>query len=108
MFLTPVTFGGYSSEMKKALDRLIPLILPYFRFVRSDVHHVRRYLRNASLLAVGLMPRPNPDHERIFAQLVERNAINLHAPRARACFVHEDAVDKRPGIATALDEVIEG
>lgn len=108
VFLTPVTFGGYSSELKKALDRLIPLILPHFQFVNSEVHHVRRYPRYPSLLAVGLMPRPNSDQERIFAQLTERNAINLHAPSARACLVPEDTDEKRRRITKALDEAIGG
>ncbi len=30
VFLTPVIFGGYSSELKRALDHLIPNISPFF------------------------------------------------------------------------------
>ncbi len=30
VFLTPVTFGGYSSVLKGAVDRLIPLGSPFF------------------------------------------------------------------------------
>ena len=33
VWLTPVTFGGYSSELKKALDRIIPILLPYFQVI---------------------------------------------------------------------------
>jgi len=42
VLLTPITFEGYCSELKKAVDRVIPLILPYFLFVRHEVHHIRR------------------------------------------------------------------
>ena len=42
-FLTPVTFGGYSSELKKALDRCIGLVAPFSTRVRGEVHHRRRY-----------------------------------------------------------------
>jgi len=31
IFLTPVIFGGYSSELKKALDRLILILLLFLR-----------------------------------------------------------------------------
>ena len=30
IYLTPITFGGYSSELKKAVDRIICLISPFF------------------------------------------------------------------------------
>jgi len=35
-FVTPITFGGYSYQLKKAADRLIPLILPYFQLVGGE------------------------------------------------------------------------
>ena len=30
IYLTPVVFGSYSYQLKKALDRMIPLISPFF------------------------------------------------------------------------------
>ena len=30
IYLTPITFGGYSSELKRAVDRIICLISPFF------------------------------------------------------------------------------
>ncbi len=30
VYLTPVVFGGYSYQLKKVLDRMIPLISPFF------------------------------------------------------------------------------
>lgn len=108
VYVTPVTFGGYSSELKKGVDRLIPLILPYFTFVGREVHHIRRYRHYASLLAVGVLPRPDEIQERIFRKLVRRNSINFHAPDAEACFVYEDGIEGRPSLEDAWSEVIEG
>ncbi|MFC2078276.1 flavodoxin family protein [Candidatus Bipolaricaulota bacterium] len=106
VFVAPVTFGGYSSELKKAVDRLIPLILPYFTFVGREVHHIRRYPRYASLLGVGLLPRPDPKQEKVFRTLVRRNSINFHAPEAEVCFVYGDGTEGEPSFAEGLTEVI--
>ncbi len=80
IFLTPVTFGGYSSELKKALDRVMGLVSPFFIRVEGEVHHKERYEQYPRLLAIGLMEEGNPEKETIFHALVHRNAINMHSP----------------------------
>jgi len=104
-FITPVTFGGYSSILKHAVDRLIPLILPYFRKVNGEVHHVPRYESYPSLLGVGLAEEGRPDAERIFGTVVKRNAINMQAPRHAACVVPASCDDPRVVLSTVLPEV---
>ena len=80
IFLTPVTFGGYSSELKKALDRIICLVSPFFMKIRGEVHHRPRYEKYPRLMGVGFLSKKDHEMERIFSTLVERNAINSHAP----------------------------
>jgi multimeric flavodoxin WrbA len=80
IFLTPVTFGGYSSELKKALDRSISIISPFFIRIDGEVHHEPRYERYPSIVGVGVLPHPDEESEQIFKTLVGRNAINFHAP----------------------------
>jgi multimeric flavodoxin WrbA len=80
VYVTPVTFGGYSSELKKALDRTIPLISPFFTRVHGEIHHQKRYDRSPSLAVVGLLDAPDPEAEAIFQALVARNALNMHNP----------------------------
>ena len=106
-FVTPITFGGYSSELKKGIDRMIPLILPYFTFVGSEVHHIRRYPKAPNILGVGILPRPDEEQERIFRTLIRRNSINYHAPDAESFVGYEGDTGIRAGIGEALDEVIE-
>ena len=92
VYLTPVTFGGYSSELKKAVDHLIFTNLPFFRTVEGETHHQPRYDRSPNLLAIGVLPEHDADSERIFATLVERNAINMFAPAwAARIITHEQA-----------------
>jgi multimeric flavodoxin WrbA len=78
-WITPVTFGGYGPALKKALDRFIPNILPFFTKRRGEIHHPQRYDKRKRLLAFGTRPSPAAEAERIFHGLVQRNAINLNS-----------------------------
>ena len=80
VWLTPVRFGGYGSTLKRAMDRIIPLISPHFRFVDGEIHHRKRYRHYPRLLALGVLPRADAEAGRLFGTLVTRNAINMHAP----------------------------
>jgi multimeric flavodoxin WrbA len=77
VFFTPVTFGGYSSHLKKALDRIIGLILPFFTTIDGETHHQKRYDRYPRLVSIGTLPQPDPSSEAVFTSLVQRNALNL-------------------------------
>ena len=80
ILLTPITFGGYSSELKKAIDRLIPNELPFYTKIDEEIHHEPRYEQYPSLIGIGVLPSPDEESERIFKKLVSRNTINLHSP----------------------------
>jgi multimeric flavodoxin WrbA len=80
VFFTPVTFGGYSPELKKMVDRFIQLISPFFRMEHGEVHHPPRYAHRPRLMMVGVQRCPNPAEAHIFKTLAGRNAINFHPP----------------------------
>lgn len=103
VYFTPVTFGGVSSELKKALDRLIPNISPFFARVRGETHHQRRHARSPSLLGVGVQPNTDREAEAIFRGLVEDNATNLRSPRFASTVV---ASDRPAGLDEALRAAI--
>ncbi len=77
--LTPVTFGGYSSELKRMVDHQIQNILPFFANINGEIHHQKRYRRYPNMLTIGWMKEPNAPAEIIFRHLVHRNAINMYA-----------------------------
>jgi multimeric flavodoxin WrbA len=100
VWISPVTFGGVSSALKKALDRTIPSILPFFVETRGEIHHPQRYEKRRRLLAFGTLAATDPEAEEIFRNLIGRNAINFvplatetgivyetEAPQARAARV---------------------
>ncbi len=80
VFFTPVTFGGYSSDLKKALDRIISLVLPFFKKVNGETHHKLRYDKYPKLLAIGVMEEQDEESERIFENLFKRNVKNFFPP----------------------------
>ena len=80
VFFTPVTFGGYSPDLKKMFDRIIQLISPHFQIDHGEVHHPPRYVRRPRLVMLGVERRSNPHEAHIFKTLAGRNAINLHPP----------------------------
>ena len=90
VFLTPVTFGGYSSVLKKALDRTIPLLVPFFQKVSGEVRHVHRYDNQPRIMALGVLPRPDPAAEQLFRTLVSRNAMNFGAPERASAVITRD------------------
>lgn len=88
IYLTAVTFGGYSSALKGAVDRAICLVAPFFTRIDGEVHHQARYQHYPALLGVGVLPAPHPAQEQIFHTLVGRNAINLHAPQHSSAVIY--------------------
>jgi len=102
IYLTAVTFGGYSSALKQAVDRAICLVSPFFTRIDGEVHHQPRYDRYPALLGVGVLPAPHPAQEQIFHTLVGRNALNLHASQ------HSSAVIYRSQPPAAAAEALAG
>ena len=92
IWLTPITFGGYSSELKKALDRLIPILLPYFDSYHGQIHHNMRYDKYPNLLVIGTQPH-SIACEKTFSMLTERNVLNFRPPKHATGVYQEDKVN---------------
>jgi len=80
IYLTPIVFGGYSYQLKKALDRMIPLISPFFTKVDGEIHHKPRYKEYPSILGIGVISEFNEKQVELFNDLIKRNSINLYSP----------------------------
>lgn len=106
VLLTPIVFGGYSYDLKKALDRSIPLLLPFFRKIHGEVHHQMRYDKYPRMVGIGVQRERDDESARIFRQLVARNAINLDAPGSSSVVIDARLENGQIAGATraALDE----
>ncbi len=78
LFASPIIMGFTSALLKKAHDRLIPLLLPYSEVDQWEVHHVARYGKYPQM---GLLLGKNKDTDEedieIIADIYVRDAINF-------------------------------
>jgi multimeric flavodoxin WrbA len=94
IYLTPVTFGGYSYQLKKLVDHQIQNIEPFFSKVAGETHHQKRYPHYPDFLAVGWMEQDDPQQEAVFRHLAHRNAVNFYARKSVAGIVIAGQADE--------------
>jgi multimeric flavodoxin WrbA len=104
VLFTPVTFGGYSPDLKKAIDRFVQLASPYFMMDHGEVHHPPRYPRRPRHIVIGVQRRENAQEARIFRALAGRNAINIHPPSYAAEVV--SAAEPRETLRKRFEDVL--
>ena len=107
VYLTPITFGGYSSSLKKMVDHQIQNVLPFFQQVNGETHHQKRYPAYPDFLAIGWMDQPDAQTESIFRHLTYRNAINFYAKRFVAGVALADQTESeiQSSVQNWLDEL---
>jgi multimeric flavodoxin WrbA len=107
VYLTPITFGGYSSSLKKMVDHQIQNILPFFAQVNGETHHQKRYPAYPDFLAIGWMDQPDAQSESIFRHLTYRNALNFYAKRfvAGVVLANQNEGEMRTSAQRWLDEL---
>lgn len=89
--LTPVTFGGYGSALKKVLDRLICLVEPFFEKREGLTHHTARYEHYPAFLFIGTSANQVSAHTaRTFIDLCHDSALNLRSTCTSATCVSFD------------------
>jgi multimeric flavodoxin WrbA len=83
VFLTPLTFGGYSSELKKIIERMLGILQPGFTRKSGESHHLKRYERYPSLLAVATTETLDEEEIQIFNTLIQQHSLNFYPPKYR-------------------------
>ncbi|MBW9172469.1 flavodoxin family protein [Clostridium estertheticum] len=53
IYLTPVVFGQYSSNIKNVVDRFIPTVLPFFEKKNGTTAHPKRYEKYPKQVLIG-------------------------------------------------------
>ena len=84
VFLTPLTFGGYSSELKKIIERSLGLLQPGVTLSTGESHHLKRYERYPSLLALAVTEAWDNEEVKLFKTLMDRHSLNFYPPKYRA------------------------
>lgn len=80
ILISRCVYGGLSPQVKKAMDRSISYLLPFFT-IRGDqqMHHVCRYDKQIELTIFFYGTDITENEMETARKLVERNAINLNA-----------------------------
>ncbi len=102
--LTPITFGGYSSVLKRMVDHEIQNILPFFATINGEIHHQRRYRHYPNTLTIGWTDSPDAQAEAVFRHLVHRNALNMYSSTA-ICGIVDSTLDVDTQLFGWLDAV---
>lgn len=102
LMASPVLMGFTSAVLKKAQDRLIPLLHPYFDFVQGETHHHARY-ETYPRLGILLKRALETDEEdlEIITDMFSRFALNF---KTALVFSGQFDQDVRE-VANALDRL---
>ena len=80
LFASPLIVGFPSAILKHAMDRLIPLLLPYIELVENrECHHVKRYDREYPSMGLIIEKEEDTDSEdvEIVRDIFSRAALDL-------------------------------
>jgi multimeric flavodoxin WrbA len=83
VFLTPLTFGGYSSELKKMIERFLGLLQPGTTMISGETHHLKRYENYPSILAIAITELVDDEEVQLFNALGHRFSLNFYPPKHR-------------------------
>jgi multimeric flavodoxin WrbA len=86
LFVSRITWGGYSLPVKAYADRLLPLLHPYFEKRNGEMHHKMRYGKMPSLLAVGFGAK-SAGEEKTFGKYTDAHRDNLADRAATGTFI---------------------
>ena len=83
---SPVIMGFYSALLKKAADKMIPLVPPYVTVDQGEAHHVARYGKYP-LMGLLLQRGEDTDDEdiEIIQEVHSRTALNFKSSLAITC-----------------------
>jgi multimeric flavodoxin WrbA len=102
LFASPVIMAFTSALLKKAHEKLLPLVHPYLEFVQSEVRHLSRY-EEYPLMSL-LLEKGNDTDEgdiKIISDIYRRDAINF---KTKFCFTKltSDPIEE---VANEIDSV---
>jgi multimeric flavodoxin WrbA len=104
ILLTPLRFGGYSSQMKIAIDRFMVLGLPFYFLKGGTLFHESRY-GHKYWFGIALAEEKLQGQEENFRKILAQNAANLSYTDKALIFKTEDSLLK---IESEIGKVLKG
>jgi multimeric flavodoxin WrbA len=86
VFLSRMVFGGLSPDVKAVLDRSIGFMMPFFRRLNGETHHVKRFDESPAFRYL-FYGTDIPEREREAARrLAAANALNMGSEHCSVSF----------------------
>jgi len=85
VLMTSIPFGSFAPSIKRALDRSIPILLPFFKIHGGEMHHVQRSRKPRRLLHVPYGTY-GTDELATFTGLARAHCDNFLSPHAKSQF----------------------
>jgi len=81
-------YGGYSEQVKKALDRSVPASTPFFTYRSWKIRHVKRYRINRKQLTVILYGDFLENESKAAEVIIEANRSTMGFKRANLYMIN--------------------
>ena len=83
-------YGGYSKEIKNALDRSISFSVPFFRVYNNEQHHQPRYANTGKIKVIVYNSNEVSDNDKAsLVEITKANSFNMNKNNYETIFVHD-------------------
>jgi multimeric flavodoxin WrbA len=90
IIISKCLYGGFSREIKNALDRLIAFVLPFFEVNNREQHHQARYPKSGKLKAYIYNSSEISDTDKtIVTEITKANSVNMKKSSYETIFVND-------------------
>lgn len=93
LFVTPLITAFVSSNTKKIMDRMIPIVLPYIEVFNNESHHPKRY-DNEAALGILILDDNKLDDKAIDItyNIIDRLSLNFHGSKVIKATASSDKI----------------
>jgi hypothetical protein len=81
-----MVFGGLSPDIKAVLDRSIGFVLPFFRNIDGEMHHVKRFNASPDFRYIFYGSDISEQERETAKKLAAANSLNLGSGRSSVLF----------------------
>ena len=94
--ISELCYGGYSSSIKRVMDRSIGVSIPFFTYRERKTHHIKRYNHSHQMLRVYFYGNGSKLEKETAKELVKMNSINMGIEETEIAFADtEDELRRR-------------
>lgn len=88
IFVCKSVYGGFSAPVKRVLDRSIPGVLPFFKWIHGRMHHVPRY-KTKPIMEINFYDKESMTEKEIILaeKAAKAMAINFNAKEVTVNFL---------------------